>query len=324
MEKYSQAEFRRYLLQGKLKKAFVYLKQFPDQKKLILQYQERFEQNKFPVPCDNEKILRILNIFYSYYHRVFWEQLEEEKAKKKLIEQFFSLLSLSLPENLDEYSSDQLDEIVKSQIDPLLQAQVESEGYHYLGGITQGFLGPYVWKSSQPDTFLVQLPTQTMSVTVNMLRGFISRSWLDYISFGEIGADGWAGEDNQLYCVIESYAEGTQSDIFQINYLKHEAQHLLDYQLFPGISSAELEYRAKLIELIYQKGKQRFYRFLREADNNPKNSHSYASFCIMQNLAKRLNINQNPSTPDNWEHLTTEQISNAALQLYQEYQPGII
>lgn len=98
---------------GKTKKAFVYLKQFPDQKKLILQYQERFEQNKFPVPCDNKKILCILNIFYSYYHRVFWEQLEEEKAKKKLIEQFFSLLSLSLPENLDEYSSDQLDEIVK-------------------------------------------------------------------------------------------------------------------------------------------------------------------------------------------------------------------
>lgn len=71
MEKYSQVEFRRYLLQGKLKKAFVYLKQFPDQKKLILQYQKRFEQNKFPVPCDNEKILRILNIFYSYYHHVF-------------------------------------------------------------------------------------------------------------------------------------------------------------------------------------------------------------------------------------------------------------
>lgn len=31
--------------------------------------------------------------------------------------------------------------------------------------------------------------------------------------------------------------------------LKHEAQHTVDMKQFPGITSAEMEYRAKLVEL---------------------------------------------------------------------------
>ena len=34
-----------------------------------------------------------------------------------------------------------------------------------------------------------------------------------------------------------------------ISYLAHESRHFEDYQLFPKLKSADLEYRAKLTEL---------------------------------------------------------------------------
>ena len=53
---------------------------------------------------------------------------------------------------------------------------VISEGYHYLGGETQGHKGPYIWKETKKQTFDVQLPNQKTQYTVNLLSGFISRS----------------------------------------------------------------------------------------------------------------------------------------------------
>ena len=52
-----------------------------------------------------------------------------------------------------------------------------------------------------------------------------------------------------LYCVEWAYAPDTEN--FEVSYLKHEAQHLADFQRFPGLPSAELEYRAKLTELAF-------------------------------------------------------------------------
>ncbi len=38
---------------------------------------------------------------------------------------------------------------------------------------------------------------------------------------------------------------------FLVSFLKHEAQHTVDMKCFPEITPAELEYRAKLVELHY-------------------------------------------------------------------------
>lgn len=82
-----------------------------------------------------------------------------------------------------------------------------------------------------------------------MMDGFVSRSWLDFISFGNVGTGGWIGKDGSLCCIKSLYDINSQN--FKTSFLKHEAQHGYDIKKFSGISSIDLEYRAKLVELIY-------------------------------------------------------------------------
>ena len=60
--------------------------------------------------------------------------------------------------------------------------------------------------------------------------------------------------------------------------LKHEAQHTVDMKQFPGITPAELEYRAKLVELHYSSDLGLLQKFLSEADESKADdSHAAAS-----------------------------------------------
>ncbi|MGM9655006.1 MAG: hypothetical protein ACI3XU_06585, partial [Butyricicoccaceae bacterium] len=59
---------------------------------------------------------------------------------------------------------------------------------------------------------------------------------------------------------------------------KHEAQHTVDMKQFPGITPAELEYRAKLVELHYSSDLGLLQEFLSAADESRANdSHAVAS-----------------------------------------------
>ena len=58
-----------------------------------------------------------------------------------------------------------------------------------------------------------------------------------------------------------------------MSYLKHEAQHFDDYNRFPHLKQghqAHLEFRAKLVELIYVESLKGFLKFLSEAENEPE------------------------------------------------------
>lgn len=79
------------------------------------------------------------------------------------------------------------------------------------------------------------------------------------------------------------------SPTFKISFLKHEAQHSLDKRLFTKITSSELEYRAKLVELIYWEDEKIIKMIHLESDNNAdKNSHSIASHRVISELSKKL------------------------------------
>ena len=164
---------------------------------------------------------------------------------------------------------------------------VNEEGYECLCGETQGFFGPYIWKDSTKETFEVELPEGTENYPIIMMDGFISRSWLDFISFSKTGAGGWTRRDGLLCCVRKVY--DITSDQFKISFLKHEAQHSFDNKKYPKITSVELEYRAKLVELIYWPDNKIIKLIHNEAnDSNKDNSHAYASYLIIRDLSKRL------------------------------------
>ncbi len=94
----------------------------------------------------------------------------------------------------------------------------------------------------------MELPEGTQDYAVKFLDGFIMKSWLDYISFGETGTGGWSNGDGLIHCVRAAW--DLESEDFQVSLLKHEAQHAMDQVRYKDITNKELEYRAKLVELI--------------------------------------------------------------------------
>ena len=57
---------------------------------------------------------------------------------------------------------------------------------------------------------------------------------------------GWAKEDG-LYCLCRHY--DLDSERYKLSFLKHEARHFADYELYPELQPSDMEYRSKLTEL---------------------------------------------------------------------------
>ena len=107
---------------------------------------------------------------------------------------------------------------------------------------------------------------------------------MDYLTFGRFGTGGWASPDGTINCVEQAY--DFESERFLVSLLKHEAQHTVDMKQFPGIAPAELEYRAKLVELHYSGNLELLQGFLSAADESrASDAHAAASAKIKLDFA---------------------------------------
>ena len=204
----------------------------------------------------------ILRLYQIYFRDVFYCGIPEEEAADKLLTGLRELLNLP----------DAEEELLTKQ----LQSAFTAVGYHTLFGKTQGYYGPYIWRDTIPTVYRVELPGGTAEYTVNILKGFVFRGWMDYLTFGRYGTGGWASPDGTINCIEQAY--DFESDKFLVSLLKHEAQHAVDMKRFPEITPAELEYRAKLVELHYSGNLGLLQKFLSEADENRiGDSHAAAS-----------------------------------------------
>ena len=196
-------------------------------------------------------------------------------------------------------------------------------GYRFLGGRTPPYLGAYIWSRTEVRSFTATLPgSGPEEVTVHFLHDFLIRGWLHWQTFGEQGAGGWYQQDSEewpdgLYCVAERYPEPETNPAFQVSLLGHEAQHVADHRAFPGLSSVELEYRAKLVELIgYESVDDRLRFFLADAADDPERPHPQAAHRIVERLAERLFGSS--SAAAGWERIGYEEIRRQSLTLLDE------
>jgi len=171
----------------------------------------------------------------------------------------------------------------------------DERGYRFLGGRTPPYMGAYVWSRTEVRPFTATLPgAGPEEVTVHFLHDFLIRGWLHWQTFGEQGAGGWYQQDAEewpdgLYCVAERYPDPETNPAFQVSLLGHEAQHVADHRAFPGLTSVELEYRAKLVELIgYDSVDDRLRFFVADAADDPERPHPQAAHRIVERLAERL------------------------------------
>ena len=155
--------------------------------------------------------------------------------------------------------------------------------------------------------FDVELPLGKEQYSIKMLDGFIEKGWLDYISFGDVSTGGWAERDGMICCVRSSY--DLDSEAFRVSLLRHEAQHMQDLRKNPDMKSERLEYRAKLVELIYSEERDLLVRFQNEADaGTASNAHGKAAMRIVDGIYAKA------KTGD----LTRKQVQKYAMELFME------
>ena len=263
-------QINQFFLNGDIKGAIAYMRDHEEFKDILPAYIAIFEDCKyrtFEIPDVLNDILRLYQI---YFRDVFYCGVSEADAANQLRTQLKRLLNMA---DADE-----------ALLTEKLQSVFEEKGYHALFGKTQGYYGPYIWRETQPTVYRVDLPDGTAESTVNILKGFVFRSWMDYLTFGRYGTGGWASPDGTINCIEQAY--DFESERFQVSLLKHEAQHTVDMKRFAGITPAELEYRAKLVELHYSSDLGRLQKFLSEADESRTgDSHAIASARIKRDFA---------------------------------------
>lgn len=298
---FSKNVYYGYILKGDLTEAVNYVGQFPEQAVLYHRLMDIFEKEQYvsyDVPADLDALL---SIYQRYYRDVFYLCIGKEEAGSRLragLVEFFGI----------EDESTSLDDMEQNQVAGAFQ----SSGLHFLGGRTSGYYGPYVWRTTERMTYQVELPDGAWEFTVKLLDGFIARSWTDYLTFGEIGTGGWTDQDGVINCVKSAY--DLESEAFKVSLLKHEAQHASDLKACPDMSSAALEYRAKLVELIYSSERNLLARFAQEADSTDRlNGHAFASARILDDFARKSNLSSAEV-----ERLPIPQVQAIARALYGE------
>ena len=263
-------EISEFFIKGDMKGAIAFMREHEEFRDILPAYTAIFERQEYRRFEVSERLNGILREYQVYYRDTFYRGLPEAEAAEGLRAGLRELLAL--PEAEEEALAERLRELF------------EAEGYHALFGKTQGYYGPYIWRETVPTRYWVELPDGTAEYTVNLLKGFVFRGWMDYLTFGRFGTGGWASPDGTINCVEQAYDR--ESERFRVSLLKHEAQHAVDMKRFPGITPAELEYRAKLVELHYSHDPGLLQKFLAEAEEGRAgDSHAAASARIRRGFA---------------------------------------
>lgn len=268
----------------------------------------------FARPSTDEWIRDVLWTYFHYFLSVGEKAEVNQTAKKALQAGLKPLVTVGRRRSLD-------------RMEEFLYDEFHRKGYFFLGGKTGPYYGPYIWKRTKKRVFEVELPDRRERVNVFFMHDFLIRSWMHFQTFGRRGTGGWVKREDApwedgLYCVAESY-DLPQLDkdwIFQVSLLKHEAQHFADRHDFPDLNSMDLEYRAKLVELIYfSEMKYRFIPILREAGSIKADPHRYAAHLILQEMSKRVLGRLYEKNEEEWQSVPYEKIQAEARQLFQEH-----
>jgi hypothetical protein len=168
-----------------------------------------------------------------------------------------------------------------------------------------------IWNSQHSRNYSVQLTDQRLDLTVHFLDDFLLQGWKDFASLGLTATTGWV-ENGDLYCVAWAY--DTNSENFEVSYLKHEARHLLDLERYPHMDSVELEYRAKLTELAF--AHRTVHRILQDfsekAAQNPASPHAMANWRVIRDTHWALSGKEMAEGSGDWLQLKAGDINRVA------------
>jgi hypothetical protein len=102
-----------------------------------------------------------------------------------------------------------------------------------------------------------------------------------------------------------------------VSYLTHEGRHFADYQLFPALEQIDLEYRAKLTELVYAEESllSVLGHFVSAGSLNERAPHAYANECVVRNLSGEIFGEERVAERARWTQVPTDRVHEVARTL---------
>jgi hypothetical protein len=277
---------------------------------LIEQFEQRFvKQNEaFAPQAGSEFMSRLLSTYRHYWTMSLMGERSPEDSAGWLNEQLVLLLT--------EYRGAAETKSIADPQDEFGSA-IAAEGFHYLMDEAPPLQDLFLWKSQETREYSVRLTDQTRTVTVNFMDDFELLGWKYFASLGLASTTGWV-QDGELYCVVWAYDRN--SERFRVSYLQHEARHLADYELFPGLDSINLEYRAKLTELAYafSTAHRILEDFTAKSAPNPSSPHAMANYRLTRALYLELFGRDFHESSDTWKNVSSERINRAARNLLED------
>jgi hypothetical protein len=263
----------------------------------------------------NKIINDISNIYRDYWRTELLKKNPENRTDTTL---YITLTNYILSNHLTSLSQDSLSKNIKD--DSELKKIIEAQGFKSDFKFRNGFQELFIWNKEMIKDYEVTLPKDTINTKVVFIEEFHITGYDDYATCGNTQVGGWAiKESATLYC---NNGYDLSSEKFNISYLKHESLHFTDLNEYPNLSSADLEYRAKAIELMYCTEKSIYSEiaeFIHGADSSDRShSHLYANYILIKKLSKLLFTSEYESDLNKWRQLSVEEINRAASELYHD------
>ena len=265
---------------------------------------------------DNTFINDISTIYQKYWRTELLKDNPKNRSDSLL---YHNISDYLLINNLTILSEDSLRKNIKD--DTELKKIIENQGFKVLFGLRNGFQEVFIWDKETINNYEVVLPKKTINTKVVFIDYFLLAGYDYYASFGSSSVGGWAiKESATLYCNKSDY--DLDSEKFRVSYLKHESLHFTDLNEYPNLSSADLEYRSKVIELMYCTEEtiyDRIAEFVNGANHsNRSHAHPYANYILIENLSKLIYNSEFKSDITQWKKVSFEKINNAASLLYKK------
>lgn len=253
----------------------------------------------------DELVDAIVSLYREYWVRNLIQPSLSASDGTFLEESLRRLLALQGPENPTAGETDVFDQV---------GAIFVSRGFNYLDTPAAPLRDLFLWKNEENRNYSVRLTDTTQRVHVTFMSDIYSQGWKEFATLGLVSTTGWV-EGSRLYCV--SWAYDRNSENFEVSYLKHESRHLADLERFPDLSSADLEYRAKLTELAFASRSLRrlLNDFTDKSAPNPQSPHAFANYRVIHDVYRAVNLSPLPDSGDPWMNVSAPAVARAARSL---------
>ena len=273
------------------------------------------KEEVFENTSGNKIVHDISNIYREYWRVELMKPLPQSRTDSAL---YNNIADYILSNKLTRLSKDSLRKNIKD--DSVLKEIIEKEGFKVDFKFRNGFQEVFIWNKESTKKYEIILPKDTIKTTVVFIESYHINGYDEFATFGDSQVGGWAVKESAtLYCNKGTY--DLNSEKFEVSYLKHESLHFTDLNKYPNLSATDLEYRSKVIELMYcTEGTiyDRISEFVSGANKaDRKNSHPYANFILIQNLSKLIFNSDFNSAINQWKKVSVDKINKAASSLYE-------